>query len=1466
MGKRAGKRNKRGKRGGKRKASSIESTENSGDDMETNKTIDDTNTAVDEQSTADTLQQSTQQVVHQQKQTSNFLPEPFPKAPTSSTQHLHDAYGNGNADDLNDEGVDYGPPNEFEEVDDDDEEGSKSEELKQQNDSSADVMDMNVDIKEQSELAIQQQDDTKSTSLQESNTSQQNQEQLEEEQLEETLELHTTTLQTLHTKLQSLSTSITTEHNYNSELVTDIQLLQKRKVIFKKKTDKNIKLVKELECNLDKCLGRLRNALDELNDGEEGLDDELGLGEEDVYPEAAQLADDVADASSPSPPTFAEDVDNEPAKDSKLDQHPIRSTATQYNIKIIPLKSNPHQQTPNISWPSTKLVTKRYNEIQSLSTNNIGIPTTHLTILSSGGSSILGGLNNIQLIVNVMNVAALENLLQRDKYEGSNEMTRRNEQQRNNNSSCGLVKESDIWGTSLDVYTHVNWKTLLAGFTRRIEEDDEQQQQSGVEGLTSSKTDRNECRVVDPNTILCPYELGGECADGQCPYQHLKQRGDGDVQGRSSNSLREGYVRYNNLPKTKLPRSFVKEDFVISGAEVQDDDTTADMSHNDKEEERIEDKRRFHCPICVVDNNDQSSSTPYSSQEELQTHMAECHKQSSSQTANGKSVTIQHTLLTADAGAIRNKEILKRYAAKNEQNDSSSDDNSTSDNEDEQEQKSTWGDDTSMTSHQNDNGSAPTVAEEDDDKLYAGVEDNLDYVSLPSVADSVESTSNQGGYIDNSHKSAKKRTTIFNNTFWWQQIGSFLIPEDAIKECQDSFHSLLLSFGFQYLRNEEGSGHSLGCIMPILSGADQVNDILLFSRLVDLSRVLVHMGRFSFALVVMNRIEIRNDTHPLICRPYWRAYQTVKSLIQSQNSAYTLFQVQVQLLVLSEYLRTNYDSLLGNDAPCLNQLLVDQILNLHDVGKYSKNNLFPEGLDRLRQNLVSHLPSANNDKSNGGDDWASFIKTLKHIIEKFIIVPFSQIGTDDQFLFLLRSVCIGKYLGNNIVHNASKERGFVSYLHALEPVWSSLQPLLQVSLTSACSRWLQPDVVAIVLIGPIIFSCVADMVASSDSGKKASPKFDARARANLSTLDNFIVGIIKDLNRFGRSRGYSQLVEPLLAPLYTLSTTISVALGSFDKAHVRLEHVLSKEVEEKPSLYALSDLIWSQLVQLRVLCPSYSTPLDTSDAISKQMSLPDRITKPHHELAHRIVENGIFLWGVKLRGDSNMNIISPCFNKNHCMEWEKAATQIFTYHEGSSGEQASQPSLEFSISDPYPEELEGIRTSRESVFPDSLLLLGKSLSSLTLDKCGLTRLPLSIGYHLTNLKVSCFVPYHSLSNLFILLALALSQRHAGNTQHKTLNLANNLLFELPDSICCMEQLEIINLSYNKLKTFPKQLSQCSKLRVIDVSYNQLDTFPADLALQLNNLESFIVDGNPAAVSSPPSAKRQKVGKDWGELF
>ena len=159
-----------------------------------------------------------------------------------------------------------------------------------------------------------------------------------------------------------------------------------------------------------------------------------------------------------------------------------------------------------------------------------------------------------------------------------------------------------------------------------------------------------------------------------------------------------------------------------------------------------------------------------------------------------------------------------------------------------------------------------------------------------------------------------------------------------------------------------------------------------------------------------------------------------------------------------------------------------------------------------------------------------------------------------------------------------------------------------------------------------------------------------------------------------------------------------------------------------------------------MICPSYSVPLKYTDKSNRlgKPTVPDEIIGTHHEIASRVVGNGIYLWGVKLRGDSHMNIMSPCFNQTHCEEWVKAATHIFTERprinaDGHEGEQTLSE-IGFHISDPYPE-LDGVK-GRASVFPESLLLLGNTLTNLSLEKCGLTRLPFSIGHHLTNLQVS----------------------------------------------------------------------------------------------------------------------------------
>ena len=274
---------------------------------------------------------------------------------------------------------------------------------------------------------------------------------------------------------------------------------------------------------------------------------------------------------------------------------------------------------------------------------------------------------------------------------------------------------------------------------------------------------------------------------------------------------------------------------------------------------------------------------------------------------------------------------------------------------------------------------------------------------------------------------------------------------------------------------------------------------------------------------------------------------------------------------------------------------------------------------------------------------------------------------------------------------------------------------------------------------------MADVIAppgdSASSSRKLPPKFDSRAHANVSSLDNFIVGILRELNRFGRLRSNGRFNESLMTPLYALSATICVALGSFEKAHQRLTNLLvGSSARKSPSMYALSEMIWSQLVQIRMICPSYSVPLKYTDKSNRlgKPTVPDEIIGTHHEIASRVVGNGIFLWGVKLRGDSHMNIMSPCFNPMHCEEWVKAATHIFIERpridaDGHEGEQTLSE-IGFHISDPYPE-LDGVK-GRASVFPESLLLLGNTLTNLSLEKCGLTRLPFSIGHHLTNLQVS----------------------------------------------------------------------------------------------------------------------------------
>lgn len=76
---------------------------------------------------------------------------------------------------------------------------------------------------------------------------------------------------------------------------------------------------------------------------------------------------------------------------------------------------------------------------------------------------------------------------------------------------------------------------------------------------------------------------------------------------------------------------------------------------------------------------------------------------------------------------------------------------------------------------------------------------------------------------------------------------------------------------------------------------------------------------------------------------------------------------------------------------------------------------------------------------------------------------------------------------------------------------------------------------------------------------------------------------------------------------------------------------------------------------------------------------------------------------------------------------------------------------------------------------------------------------------------------------------------------KHVNIAENALTTLPQSLFNLPQLEYLNASGNKIRELPKQFA-CKNLRVLDLSYNKLVSLPADM-MRLQHLEKIDLTNN-----------------------
>ena len=77
-----------------------------------------------------------------------------------------------------------------------------------------------------------------------------------------------------------------------------------------------------------------------------------------------------------------------------------------------------------------------------------------------------------------------------------------------------------------------------------------------------------------------------------------------------------------------------------------------------------------------------------------------------------------------------------------------------------------------------------------------------------------------------------------------------------------------------------------------------------------------------------------------------------------------------------------------------------------------------------------------------------------------------------------------------------------------------------------------------------------------------------------------------------------------------------------------------------------------------------------------------------------------------------------------------------------------------------------------------------------------------------------------------------------------LDVSSNDLEDLPQDIGKLSKLTHVNASHNQLKCFPLALFDCTNLEVLNLEKNDIEFIPSEIALKLTKLQNLLLGGNP----------------------
>lgn len=322
------------------------------------------------------------------------------------------------------------------------------------------------------------------------------------------------------------------------------------------------------------------------------------------------------------------------------------------------------------------------------------------------------------------------------------------------------------------------------------------------------------------------------------------------------------------------------------------------------------------------------------------------------------------------------------------------------------------------------------------------------------------------------------------------------------------------------------------------------------------------------------------------------------------------------------------------------------------------------------------------------------------------------------------------------------------------------------------------------IFGSAIFTSFSALleIARRDSQLSRINPFSSRSKGSLFEAISLLMQCITHLDFSG---SFEDTIDEhiFLSPFFSLYSILLTCQSDYDKAYKLLVSVL----QPRSSLSTASALLWSQLIQICISFPNGDQSENEENMIPR--ALVDGCA--HHEVyPFKVLFEGdcSLISALNNSEDDNHNTIVN-FSMN-CADLKCGSTDGCVSLVLANRQNIPPVSL---------------------IVPLSLMRIGMSLSSLSLVGCGLKKLPFTFGSY-----------FSALSDL---------------------NLSNNQLKSLPESMQKMTSLKNIRLGDNLLSTIPAFFEFFSRLERFEASNNKI----TDISALMNciSLKVIIMKGNPA---------------------